>query len=179
MAGVEMTHVPYKGAGAALTDLLAGQHPADVRNLRHRRCRRSRQDWCGRSAVSSAERIADLPDLPTIAESGYPDYRVSVWYGIAAPAKMPPEDVQTISASFDRALNDETFRASLTKVGFSAAAAAKRGGDQGVHRGRPRALVGRGQEAEILAGLEAMVRENEIREGELCCRSAAGRATPA
>jgi tripartite-type tricarboxylate transporter receptor subunit TctC len=68
--------------------------------------------------VSSAERIADPADLPTIAESGYPDYRVSVWYGIAAPTKMPPEAVQTITASFNRALNDETFRASLTKVGF-------------------------------------------------------------
>jgi tripartite-type tricarboxylate transporter receptor subunit TctC len=117
MAGVEMTHVPYKGAGAALTDLLAGQiqlmfetvgislPPAKAGLVRA-------------LGVSSAERIADPADLPTIAESGYPDYRVSVWYGIAAPTKMPPEAVQTITASFNRALNDETFRASLTKVGF-------------------------------------------------------------
>ena len=69
--------------------------------------------------VSSAERVADLPDLPTVAESGYPDYRVSVWYGIAAPARVPEEIAQAISASMNRALNDEAFRASLTKIGFS------------------------------------------------------------
>jgi tripartite-type tricarboxylate transporter receptor subunit TctC len=57
--------------------------------------------------------------LPTIAESGYPDYRVSVWYGAAAPARAPEEVVQTIRASINRALGDEEFRASLTKVGFA------------------------------------------------------------
>jgi tripartite-type tricarboxylate transporter receptor subunit TctC len=68
--------------------------------------------------VSSAQRSPDLPDVPTIAESGYPDYRVSVWYGIAAPAKLPDEIAQKISASLDRALNDDAFRASLEKIGF-------------------------------------------------------------
>jgi tripartite-type tricarboxylate transporter receptor subunit TctC len=115
--GVEMTHVPYKGAGAALTDLLSGQiqvmfesigislPPAQAGLVRP-------------LGVSSSTRIAELPDLPTIAESGYPGYRVSVWYGIAAPAGMPSEAAQIISASVDRALNDETFRASLTRAGF-------------------------------------------------------------
>ena len=55
---------------------------------------------------------------PTIAESGYPDYIVSVWYGIAAPAKLPEDVAQKISASLDRALNDDAFRASLEKIGF-------------------------------------------------------------
>jgi tripartite-type tricarboxylate transporter receptor subunit TctC len=115
--GVEMTHVPYKGAGAALTDLLSGQiqvmfesigislPPAQAGLVRP-------------LGVSSSKHIAELPDLPTIAESGYPGYRVSVWYGIAAPAGMPSEAAQIISASVDRALNDETFRASLTRAGF-------------------------------------------------------------
>ena len=58
--------------------------------------------------------------MPTIAESGYPDYRVSVWYGVAAPAKLPDEVAQKISASLDRALNDDAFRASLEKIGFPA-----------------------------------------------------------
>ena len=56
--------------------------------------------------VSSAQRIADLPDVPTIAESGYPDYSVSVWYGISAPSKLPDDVAQKITASLERALND-------------------------------------------------------------------------
>jgi tripartite-type tricarboxylate transporter receptor subunit TctC len=68
--------------------------------------------------VSSTRRSPDLPDVPTIAESGYPDYAVSVWYGIVAPSKLPDEIAQKISASLDRALNDDTFRASLEKIGF-------------------------------------------------------------
>jgi tripartite-type tricarboxylate transporter receptor subunit TctC len=117
MAGVEMTHVPYKGAGAALTDLLAG-HIQVMFETAGISLPPAKAGLVRALAVSSAERIADPADLPTIAESGYPDYRVSVWYGIAAPTKMPPQAVQTITASINRALNDEAFRASLTKVGF-------------------------------------------------------------
>ena len=93
-------------------------------------------------AVSSAQRIADLPDVPTIAESGYPDYVVSVWYGVAAPAKLPDDVAQKISASLDRALNDDAFRASLEKIGFPALAPAQRRRDRRIHRCRPRAVVG-------------------------------------
>jgi len=117
MAGVEMTHVPYKGAGAAMTDLLAGHIQLEFETLGSA-LPPVKAGLLRPLGVSSAERVADPPDLPTIAESGYPDYRVSVWYGIAAPVKMPPEAVQTITASINRALNDEAFRASLTKVGF-------------------------------------------------------------
>ena len=117
MAGIEMTHVPYKGAGPALTDLLSGNiqvmfdsmstalPPAKAGLLRP-------------LGVSSTQRSPDLPDVPTIAESGYPDYAVSVWYGIVAPSKLPDEIAQKISASLDRALNDDTFRASLERIGF-------------------------------------------------------------
>ena len=117
MAGIEMTHVPYKGAGPALTDLLSGNiqvmfdsmgtalPPVKAGLLRP-------------LGVSSTQRSPDLPDVPTIAESGYPDYMVSVWYGIVAPSKLPDEIAQKISASLDRALNDDTFRASLEKIGF-------------------------------------------------------------
>ena len=117
MAGIEMTHVPYKGAGPALTDLLSGNiqvmfdsmgtalPPVKAGLLRP-------------LGVSSTQRSPDLPDVPTIAESGYPDYAVSVWYGIVAPSKLPDEIAQKISASLDGALNDDTFRASLEKIGF-------------------------------------------------------------
>jgi tripartite-type tricarboxylate transporter receptor subunit TctC len=117
MAGIEMTHVPYKGAGPALTDLLAGniQLMFDTLGTALPPIRAGLLRPLG---VSSAERIAELPDVPTMAESGFPDYRVSVWYGVAAPAKVPEEIAQRISASLERALSDETFRAALGKVGF-------------------------------------------------------------
>jgi len=118
MAGIEMTHVPYKGAGPALTDLLSGniQLMFDTVGTALPPVKSGMLRALG---VSSAQRIPDLPDVPTIAESGYPDYSVSVWYGISAPSKVPDEIAQKISASLDRALNDEVFRASLEKIGFT------------------------------------------------------------
>ena len=69
--------------------------------------------------VSSARRISDLPDVPTIVESGYPDYLVSVWFGVVAPARVPDDVARILKASLDRAMNDDTFRASLEKIGYS------------------------------------------------------------
>ncbi len=117
MAGVEMTHVPYNGAGPALTDLLSGNIQVMFDSL-STALPPVKSGLLRPLGVSSAERSPDLPDVPTIAESGYPDYVVSVWYGIAAPARLPEEVAQKISASLDRALNDDSFRASLEKIGF-------------------------------------------------------------
>ncbi len=117
MAGVEMTHVPYKGAGPALQDLLSGNIQLMFDTL-GTALPPVKSGMLRALGVSSTARVADLPDLPTIAESGYPDYAVSVWYGIAAPSKVPDEIAGKIKASLDRALNDEAFRASLVKIGF-------------------------------------------------------------
>jgi tripartite-type tricarboxylate transporter receptor subunit TctC len=117
MAGVDMVHVPYKGAGPALTDLLSGNIQVMFDTL-STALPPVKSGLVRPLGVSSAQRSPDLPDVPTIAESGYPAYRVSVWYGIAAPAKLPDEIAQKISATLDRALNDDAFRASLEKIGF-------------------------------------------------------------
>jgi tripartite-type tricarboxylate transporter receptor subunit TctC len=117
MAGIEMTHVPYKGAGPALTDLLSGNIQVMFDSL-STALPPVKSGLVRALGVSSAQRSPDLPDVPTIAESGYPEYRVSVWYGIAAPAKLPDDIAERIGASLDRALNDDAFRASLEKIGF-------------------------------------------------------------
>jgi tripartite-type tricarboxylate transporter receptor subunit TctC len=118
MAGIEMTHVPYKGAGPALTDLLAGNIQVMFDSL-GTALPPVRSGMLRALGVSSAHRVSDLPDVPTIAESGYPDYLVSVWFGVVAPARVPDDVAQILKASLDRAMNDNTFRASLEKIGYS------------------------------------------------------------
>src|ERR1700738_3550259 len=117
IAGVDMVHVPYKGAGPALTDLLSGNIQVMFDTFGHA-LPPVKSGFLRAIGVSSEQRSPDLPDVPTIAESGYPDYLVSVWYGIAAPAKLPDDIAQKISASLDRGLNDDAFRAALEKIGF-------------------------------------------------------------
>jgi tripartite-type tricarboxylate transporter receptor subunit TctC len=117
MAGVDLVHVPYKGAGPALTDLLSGNIQLMFDTV-GTALPPVKSGLLRALSVSSAKRISDLPDVPTMAESGYPDYAVSVWYGISAPSKLPDDIAQKLSASLDRALSDETFRASLERIGF-------------------------------------------------------------
>jgi tripartite-type tricarboxylate transporter receptor subunit TctC len=117
MAGIDMVHVPYKGAAPALTDLLSGNIQMMFDTL-GTALPPVKSGLLRPLAVSSKVRIADLPDVPTLVESGYPDFVVSVWYGIAAPVRLPDEIAQKIRASLDRALSDEAFRASLEKIGF-------------------------------------------------------------
>ena len=117
MAGIEMTHVPYKGAGPAFADLIAGHIQATFETV-GTALPPIKAGLLRPLGVSSTERIPDLPDLPTIAESGYPDYRTTVWYGVAAPIAVPAEIAEVVRASLTRALNDEAFREALTKAGF-------------------------------------------------------------
>ena len=118
MAGIEMTHVPYKGAGPAMTDLLSGHIQLMFESL-STSLEPIRSGLLRPLGVSSTQRIADLPDVPTIAESGYPDYYVSVWFGVAAPAKLPEDVTKILTDSLNRAMNDDVFRASLERIGYS------------------------------------------------------------
>jgi tripartite-type tricarboxylate transporter receptor subunit TctC len=118
MAGIEMTHVPYKGAGPALADLLGGnvQVMFDSFGTALPSVRAGSLRALG---VSSAQRRAELPDVPTVVESGYPDYLISVWFAVAVPAKAPDDIAGILKRSLDRALDDEAFRASFQKIGYS------------------------------------------------------------
>ena len=97
MTGVEMVHVPYKGGGPALADLLAGQVELYFSGIssvlpfvKENRLRGV--------AVTSAKRTAVLPDTPTVSESGLPGFEVSNWYAVAAPAATPPAIIKRLNA---------------------------------------------------------------------------------
>jgi tripartite-type tricarboxylate transporter receptor subunit TctC len=110
--------MPYKGAAPALTDLLAGNIQVMFDSV-STALPPVRSGMLRALGVSSAQRIADLKDVPTIAESGYPDYLVSVWYGIVAPANLREDIAQKLTESLNRAMNDEAFRASLETIGYT------------------------------------------------------------
>jgi tripartite-type tricarboxylate transporter receptor subunit TctC len=103
IAKVDMVHVPYKGTGPMLTDLLAGQTQATFTGssplLPHIHSGKLRA-----LAVGSAKRIPSLPDVPTVAESGFAGFETSQWYGIIAPAKTPPAVIQKLSAEIAQVL---------------------------------------------------------------------------
>ena len=92
-AGIKLTHVPYRGAAPAITDLLAGQIDGVVDNpptvLPHIEAGKLRA-----LAVAAKQRMALLPDLPTAAEAGVPNYEASSWFGVVAPAGTPPAIVE-------------------------------------------------------------------------------------
>jgi tripartite-type tricarboxylate transporter receptor subunit TctC len=95
MANIDMTHVPYKGAAPALTDLLAGQVQvvctSPLPAMPHVKAGRLRA-----LALTSAKRSPMWPDLPTVAESGYPAYQSTLWYALLAPARVPPAIVTAL-----------------------------------------------------------------------------------
>jgi len=115
MAGVDMLHVPYRGGGPALTDLLAGHVPVMfdtlVTSMEHIRAGELRA-----LAVTSAARSDALPDVPAIAEV-VPGYVATGWQGIAAPANTPVEIIDKLNNDVNAALADPKFIARITDLG--------------------------------------------------------------
>jgi len=102
MAGIKLTHVPYRGTGPAMTDLLGGQIPVLFDNLPGS----IQQIKAGRIralGVTTKERVASIPDVPTIGET-VPGYEVSVWFGISGPKGIPGEIVAKLNAAVNTAL---------------------------------------------------------------------------
>jgi tripartite-type tricarboxylate transporter receptor subunit TctC len=116
MTGIEMTHVPYRGAGPALQDLIAGRLDLIFDNitgsLPHV------QNGSARGlAVTAAKRVAAAPELPTIAEAGVPGFDVSTWFAFFVPAKTPPTIVKKINADVVAALAYPTVKDRLLQLG--------------------------------------------------------------
>jgi tripartite-type tricarboxylate transporter receptor subunit TctC len=119
MAGIEMTHIAYKGAAPALTDVVSGKIQLMFESV-STSLPLIRSGMLRPLGISSRGRNPDLPDVPTIAESGYPEYFVNVWNGVAVPANLPDDVVRILTDSLDRVMNDAGFRAALERVGFTA-----------------------------------------------------------
>ncbi len=119
MAGVQMTHVPYKGAAPALTDVMSGNIQLMFESV-STALPLIQSGKLRPLGIGSVQRHPALPDVPTIAESGYGGYFVSVWNGLAVPAGLPDDVTRILTDSLDRVMNDEGFRAAIEKVGFTA-----------------------------------------------------------
>jgi tripartite-type tricarboxylate transporter receptor subunit TctC len=102
MAGVQLTHVPYRGGALALNDLLAGQIPLMFDTMSSVQAVKAGK--LKALAITSDRRSPLLPDVPTVAEAGLPNYRTVSWNGILAPAGTPPEVIARLNAEINKAL---------------------------------------------------------------------------
>jgi len=115
-AGVQFTHVPYKGASQGLTDLVGGQiqmYVSSVPTL----IAQIKSGQLRALAVTSLQRNRDLPDVPTMAESGYKDFEAVTWFGVAGPAAMPKDAITRLNAAFNKALATPDVQKKLAAQG--------------------------------------------------------------
>jgi tripartite-type tricarboxylate transporter receptor subunit TctC len=116
MAGIDMTHIPYRGSGPVTADLLSGQvtvgFPGIAGMLPHIRAGKLRA-----LAVTSAKRSPELPDLPTVAQAGVKGYDVTAWFGVAGPRGMPRDIVLKLHAELLRILKNPDVRKLLLIAG--------------------------------------------------------------
>ena len=119
LAGIKMLHVPYKGGAPAMTDLLGGQVALSFSNptsiTPHMASGRIRA-----LAVTTAKRYANLPALPTMIEEGYPDFDLSAWYGVIAPAGTPNEIINRLNTEIGKVLRLADVQALLAAQGLEA-----------------------------------------------------------
>src|SRR5690606_39169274 len=118
MTGLQYLHVPYKGGGPAMTDVVGGQTDITVQPIaeslpfiRDKRLQAMGQTGRVRSPIA--------PDIPTIAEGGVPGYASTTWYMLAAPAGVPQEVVDTLAGKFDEALRQPDLLEKLQNVGVT------------------------------------------------------------
>jgi len=117
MAGVQMVHIPYRGSGPAMIGLLAGEAPVmflpAISAVAHVASGRLRG-----LAVTSHERLAAMPDMPTVSEAGLPGYESSQWYGLLAPARTPSEVLDLLNARVANIMRSSQMKARMTSDGM-------------------------------------------------------------
>ncbi len=117
VVGIQMTHVPYKGASLAVADLIAGHLPVTSTTL----TTAATQIKAGRAralAVSSVKRVPDFPEVPTFAELGYPELSALIWFSLSGPAGMPADIVNRLNADVRRILQLADVRERLRPEGI-------------------------------------------------------------
>ncbi len=117
LAGVQMQHVPYKGAAIAISDLMAGHIPVASTTL----TTAAGQIHAGKAralAISSQARLPDYPDVPTYAEMGYKELVATVWFSLSGPAGLPAEIVERLNAEVRKALDAPDTRERLRPEGI-------------------------------------------------------------
>jgi tripartite-type tricarboxylate transporter receptor subunit TctC len=117
MAGVRMTHVPYKGGSQAVTDLVGGQVPLLFSSMATA-IPFVQGGKIHALGVTSAARASARPDVPTVAEQGLPGFEASVWFAMVGPAKLPGEVVSKVSAALNTALADRQVQDAIRKQGY-------------------------------------------------------------
>ena len=120
MAGTKLIHVPYKGTGPALNDLLAGQVDMTFTDIL------TAMPYIQSGKVkalgmATAKRSSAMPDIPTIAEQGLKGYDVSVFFGVVAPKSTPPDRIKVLNQAFVQALATDKVRQSFAKQGLETA----------------------------------------------------------
>ena len=149
----QMTTVPYKGTGPAMTDLLGGQ----VDLLCDQSTTAVPQIQGGTikaHAVTSRERLDVIKDVPTMAELGFPNFEFVIWHGLYAPAGTPKEAVETLNKALQVALDSPTVRARFGEVGTQVFAAAERSPQ--AHRARLEKEVATWRDVIAKAGISAV-----------------------
>jgi tripartite-type tricarboxylate transporter receptor subunit TctC len=120
MAGVQLVEVPYKGSGPAALDVLAGNVPLAVVDL-PTALQHIKAGKLVAYAVTSPQRLPQLPDVPTVAEAGLKGYDSTGWFGVVAPAGTPDAIVHRLNAEITGALNDERIKTSMRNLGVEPA----------------------------------------------------------
>jgi len=119
-AGIELTHVPYKGSAPAMTDLMGGQIPFTVDTV-SAAIPQLKSGKIKAIAVTTAKRSALLPDVPTMAENGYPDINMDTWLVLAAPKGLPADVKAKLEKALATVMADADTRSKLTAQGFEPA----------------------------------------------------------
>jgi len=115
MTGIKLTHVAYRGSAPSTTDLLGGQIPAMFDNLPGA-IQNIKAGKVRALGVTTAKRVAELPDVPTIGET-VPGYEVAVWYGISGPKGIPPEIVAKLNAAVNAVLAKPEIKQRFHQLG--------------------------------------------------------------